>query len=71
MKVEEKFEVEISSVWKNLLGGMKRRYSEVESERNLSPKKVVKKRKTSDYVKDVKTSLSLLNWVTQNPNMTL
>ena len=49
VKVEEKLEVELSSVWKNILGGMKRKKSDVENdERILSPKKGVKKRKTSD-----------------------
>ena len=72
VKVEEKVELEVSSVWKNILGGMKRKFSDAENgERIISPKKGVKKRKTSDFIKDVRAPLSLLNWVTQNPNMTL
>ena len=72
VKVEEKVEIEVSSVWKNILGGMKRKFSDAENEeRHKSPKKGVKKRKTSDITKDVRAPLSLLNWVTQNPNMTL
>ena len=71
VKIEEKVESEVSSVWKNILGGMKRKISEAENDRTLSPKKGVKKRKTSDFIKDVRAPLSLLNWVTQNPNMTL
>ena len=51
---------------------MKRKKSDVENEeRILSPKKGVKKRKTSEFIKDVRAPLSLLNWVKQNPNMTL
>ena len=72
VKVEEKVELEVSSVWKNILGGMKRKFSDAENEeRIIAPKKGVKKRKTSDFMKDVRAPLSLLNWVTQNPNMTL
>ena len=73
MEKEKNVDLEVSSVWKNILGGMKKRkISETENEeRIISPKKSVKKRKTSDFIKEVRAPLSLLNWVTQNPNMTL
>ena len=72
MEKEKNVHLEVSSVWKNILGGMKRKISDSENEeRIISPKKSVKKRKTSDFIKEVRAPLSLLNWVTQNPNMTL
>ena len=72
MEKEKNVDLEVSSVWKNILGGMKRKISDSENEeRIISPKKSVKKRKTSDFIKEVRAPLSLLNWVTQNPNMTL
>ena len=70
MEREKNVHLEVSSVWKNILGGMKRKISDSENEeRIISPKKSVKKRKTSDFIKEVRAPLSLLNWVTQNPNM--
>ena len=74
IKMEEKVHLEVSSssVWKNILGGMKKRKLDVENdERTASPKKGAKKRKTSEFSKDVRAPLSLLNWVTSNPNVTL
>merc|ERR1712227_66662 len=60
IKMEEKVHLEVSSVWKNILGGMKKRKLDVENdERIKSPKKGAKKRKTSEFSKDVRAPLSL------------